>query len=482
MKKMDSSLKSQTLTGLLWSFLERAGTQLVSFVVSIILARILLPEDYGVIAIVLVFISFLDVFVQAGFGSALIQKKEVDEYDLSSIFWVSLATSIILYLLLFLFAPYVAKFYDMPILSPILRVLGLRLPISSYNTVQRALVSRSMRFKAYFYASIIGILVSAVVGIIMAYREFGVWALVWQQLVNTVVGSLVVLFIIRWFPHALFDINRVKTLFSFGWKVLIGGLIDTIYEDFRSLYVGKLYTPADLAYFTRGKQFPYLIVSNVNTSISNVLFPVLSKKQDDSASVKAMTRRAIKTSSFIMMPIMFGLAAVAEPLVLALLTEKWLPCVPFVQILCFNAALMPLQTANLQAIYAMGRSDIALRLNIIKKSSGFVIILVTATFSVLAMAWGGVLVAIIASIVNAWPNKKLLDYSYWEQIKDILPFIGVSMLMCMCVLLCNKLPINSSTLMLFLQIVIGAISYYLFAWLLKLETFKYMKEAFLRYL
>ena len=476
---MEDSLKKKTLSGLLWSFFERTGTQIVSFIVSIILARLLMPDDYGVIAIVLVFINLLDVFVQAGFGSALVQKKGIDELDCSSIFWISFTISITLYILLYISAPFIACFYEMPILSPVLRVLGIRLPISAYNTIQRALVSRAMKFKAFFYASIIGVIISAIVGIFMAYRGYGVWSLVWQQIVNSVASSLVVLFIIRWYPHFHFCSTRVRTLFSFGWKVLLGGLIDTLYEDFRSLYVGKLYTPADLAFYTRGKQFPYLIVNNITASISSVLFPVLSKNQDDSFAVKRMTRRAIMTSSFIMMPIMFGLASIAKPLVLLLLTEKWISSVPFVQILCLNAALMPLQSANVQAIYAMGRSDIALKLNIIKKTSGFIIILVSATFSVLAMAWGGVLVGIIASIVNAWPNKKLLNYGYFDQLKDILPYIGLSVLMSLFVISCEKLPFAIPVLTIMIQVVVGATTYYLLARLFNMESLHYIEDTLL---
>lgn len=471
---MADNLKQKTLGGLFWSFLERAGTQFISFLVSLVLARILMPDDYGIIAIVLVFINICDVFVKGGMGSALVQKKNVDEKDFSTIFWISLLICLILYGILFVTAPMIARFYKTPILCDVIRVLGLRLPISSYNTVQRAIVSREMRFRVYFYASMVGVVLSAVVGIMMAYYNYGVWALVWQQIASAVFSSIVVAIFVRWYPKFVFSFKSFKALFAFGWKVLVAGLIDVLYEDFRSLYVGKLYTPADLAYYTRGKQFPALIVDNINTSIATVLFPVMSKKQDDVIAVKTMVRRSIKTSSFIIMPLMFGLAAIARPLVLLLLTEKWLPCVPFLQILCINYAIMPLQTANVQAIYAIGRSDIVLRLNIIKKSVGFVSILLFATISVKAMAWGGVFVGLFAFIVNASPNKKLINYSYLEQIKDLLPCIALSAVMFGVVYLMNFLPINSSIILMILQILIGGGVYYGLSYLFKLDSLEYI--------
>ena len=468
-------MRKQTLRGLAWTYMERVGTQVVSFIVSIILARVLMPHDYGVIAIVLVFIHVCDVFVQSGMGMALVQKKDVNEKDFSSVFWLSLFISIALYLLLFILAPLIADFYTMPILCPLLQVLGLRLPLASFNTVQRAIVSRNMRFKAYFYASIVGVLFSAIVGILMALEGYGVWALVWQQISNSIVGTIIVACFVKWHPAFVYSGTHVRTLFGFGWKVLVGGLIDVFYEDFRSLYVGKLYTPADLAYYTRGKQFPNLIVRNVNSSISTVLFPALSKMQDDVATVASMTRRAIKISSFLMMPCMFGLAAISKPLVLLKKTKKWLPCVPFVQILCINSAIMPLQTANLQAIYAVGRSDIAMKLNMIKKAFGFIIILVSATFSVLAMAWGGVLVGVFASMVNAAPNKRLLGYNYLTQLKDILPSVIISAVMCVVIFVCERFPIFTEV-MLLLQVFVGFTIYILLSYFFNRETLTYIKD------
>lgn len=469
----NSSLKTKTLAGLFWSFFERIGAQLVSFVVSIILARLLMPEEYGAIAIVLVFINICDVFVNSGFAQALVQKKDADETDFSTVFYFNILFSAVLYVILYVIAPFVAQFYEMEILMPVIRVLGIRVFFSSINSVQKAMVSRLMQFKKFFFSTLGGTLISAVIGIGMAYLGYGIWSLVAQNLANAIVNTVILFITVRWRPHLLFSFEKLKVLFRYGWKILVAGLISVLYEDFRSLYVGKLYTADDLAYYTRGKQFPHLVIDNVNTSISSVLFPAISKSQGDLVAVKAMTRRAIKTSTYILTPLLMGLAAVAEPLVLLLLTEKWLPCVPFLQILCINCALMPLQTANLQAINALGRSDIALKLEIVKKSFGFLMVLVFARISVLAMAWAGVATGVVALILNTSPNKKLLNYGIFEQLKDILPSWIMSFVMMGGVMAVSLLSLPV-IVELMLMIVAGVVIYVALSLIFKVESFMYL--------
>lgn len=468
-----NDLKRKTLAGLFWTFAERIGAQLISFVVSIVLARLLLPEEYGVIAIVLVFINLCDVFVNSGFGKALIQKKDADDVDFSSVFYFSLTMSVVLYAVLFFAAPYIAVFYEMEILAPVLRVMGLRVILASYSSVLQAKVSKGMEFKKFFYSSLGGTLLSAVVGVAMAYMGFGVWALVAQDSVDAVVDTIILALTVKWRPGLVFSFQRMKVLFHYGWKVLVGGLIDTLYEDFRSLYVGKLYSADDLAYYTRGKQFPNIIVTNVNTSISSVLFPAISSAQGNIADVKAMTRRAMKTSAYVMTPMLCGLAAVAEPLVLLLLTEKWLPCVPFLQILCINSILMPLQTANIQAIYAMGRSDIGLKLNVVKKAFGFLMVLIFARFSVLAMVWAGVVSAFFSLIMNILPNRKLLGYGFVEQMKDIVPYWVMSAAMMLLVKAVALLGLPTIA-ELVVMVLVGVAAYVLMSVLFKVESFSYL--------
>ena len=442
---------NKVLSGLFWKFGERISAQLVTFIVSIVLARLLSPDDYGNIALVTVFITIANVFVVNGFGSALIQKQEADNVDFSSVFYANIVFSCFLYVIIFLVSPVVADFYASPILCPVLRVLGLRIPVAAINSVQQAYVSRHMLFKKFFFSTLFGTLLSGVVGCVMAYMGFGIWALVAQYLVNTSVDTIVLWFTVRWRPDFVFSFSRVKVLLSYGWKLLLSGLLDTGYTQLRSLIIGKKYTSADLAYYNRGQQYPQLVVTNINTSISSVLFPAISKCQDDLSRVKSMTRRAIKTSSYIMWPLMIGLGVIAEPLVSFMLTDKWLPCVPYLQIACFTYAFWPIHTANLEALKAIGRSDIFLQLEILKKGIGLVLLFLTMNYGVMAIALSLVVSTIISSFINASPNKKLLGYSYFDQIKDMVPLLLIST-----------------------QVLLGAVIYIVLSRIFRLESFMYI--------
>lgn len=468
-----NNLKTKTIAGIFWAFAERAGAHIVSFIISILLARLLMPDDYGVIAIVLAFINICDVFVNNSFAVALVQKKEADEVDFSSVFYFNITFSTLLYCALFFFAPYIANFYDMEILAPVIRVLSIRIIFSAANSVQKAKVSRTLQFKKFFLSTLCGTLFSAVIGIAWAYMGYGVWALVAQYLSNAIINTIVLFVTVKWTPKLHFSLSKLKTLFNYGWKILVAGLISVLYEDFRSLYIGKLYSTDDLAYYTRGKQFPHLIVDNVNSSIASVFFPVISKNQGDIIAAKAIVRRAIKTSSYILTPLMFGLIAVAEPLVVLLLTEKWSPCIPFLRILCVNCALMPLLTTNLQTINALGRSDIALKLEIGEKSLGIILILVFARISIVAMAWVGILLALIAWIAYMLVNKKLLNYGVKEQVKDVLPTWILSFVMMMGAM--SVALLNLSVVMEFgLMILVGMLIYVSLSYVFKIESFNYI--------
>lgn len=460
-------------TGLLWKFSERILAQAVTFIVSIILARLLSPDDYGNIALVTVFITIANVFVVNGFGSALIQKLEVDNTDYSSVFFANIVFSCFLYLIIFIISPIVSNFYSSPILCPVLRVLGLRIPIAAINSVQQAYVSRNMLFKKFFFSTLFGTLLSGIVGCIMAYVGYGIWALVVQYLANTSVDTVVLWFTVKWRPDFVFSISRVRILFSYGWKLLLSGLLDTGYTQLRSLVIGKKYTSSDLAYYNRGDQYPQLVVININTSISSVMFPAISKCQDDLAKVKSMTRRAIKTSSYIMWPLMIGLDIVAKPLISLMLTDKWLPCVPYLQVACFTYAFWPIHTANLEALKAIGRSDIYLRLEILKKGIGLLLLLATMNYGVMAIALSLIVSTIISSFINASPNKKLLGYSYIDQIKDMMPAFLLSCVMGV-VIYPLSFFINNSLILIIIQIILGAIVYILLSRILKLESFMYI--------
>lgn len=469
----DNYNKTKVLSSLFWKLLERGGTQGIQFIVQIVLARLLAPEQFGTIAIVMVFIHLAQVFVQSGFNTALIQKKDADEEDFSSIFYLSLGIAGILYIVIFLAAPTISVFYREPILAPILRVLALILFTGALNSIQNAYIARNLMFKKLFKSSVGAIVISGTSGVIAAYLGLGVWALVIQQLVNQVAISLIMWITVKWRPKLVFSIQKVRELFSFGWKLLASSLLNVLYLEIRTLFIGRLYSSSALGFYNRGEQFPKLIVSNINGSIQSVMLPTLSAQQDNKKRAKEMMRRAIVTSSFLIFPMMIGMAVVAEPLVKIVLTEKWLPAVPFLQIFSISYALIPIHTANLQAINAMGRSDIFLKLEMIKKVIGLTILGISIPFGVYAIAIGQVVSGIIATFVNAYPNKQLLKYSYKEQLMDIMPSFFIALIMGGVVYTFNYLSISEWQILM-LQVCAGIAIYIGLAKIFKIESFGYL--------
>ena len=409
------------VTNLFWKFAERIGAQLVSLTVSILLARFLLPEEYGVVAILLVFINIANVFVSEGFSTALVQKKEATEIDASTMFYCSFLISWILYAILFVLSPSIEIFYKMDGLANLLRVLALKLPIAAINSIQHAYVQRSMQFKKFFFSTIIGTLISGVVGVALAFLGFGPWALVAQYLTNSTIDTVVLFYTVKWRPRMVFSAISAKEMMRYGWKITCGSLLNTIYSETRSLIIGKKYSSSDLAYYNKGVQFPQLIVTNIDSSIGSVLFPALSKITDEKQRLKETVRKSLKMSCYIIFPCMAGLAAVSTPLIKLLLTDKWLPAVFFLHIACITQALQPINTANIQLIKALGRSDYFLKMEAIKKFTGIVTLLITMWFGVKFLAAGEIVVVLVCNLINAYPNKKLIDYGYMEQLHDILP-------------------------------------------------------------
>lgn len=476
--------KNKVLSGLFWKFGERITAQIVTFVVSVVLARLLTTEAYGLITLVTIFITFANCFVANGLGSSLIQKKDADNLDFSTILYFQILLSLALYLILFLAAPLIASFYGEGYeqLCPVLRVLGLRIPLTAVNNVQQAFVSRKMIFKKFFFSTIIGTTVSAVVGIWMAYAGYGVWALVGQYLTNTTMDTVILGLTIHWKPELKFSFTRLKSLFSYGWKILVASLIDTSYNEIRSLVIGKIYSSNDLAFFDKGKQIPNLLVTNINTSISNVLFPAISKSQSNPVEVKNMMRRSIRTAAYIICPMMFGVAVVAKPLISVLLTDKWLPCVPYLQIYCITYCFEPIQQANLQTIKAVGRSDIILKLEILKKGSGLIILFLVMNHGVDAIAYSIFLTTFIASVANTLPNKKLVSYSYKELAVDMAPGLLISAAMAVVVYIEGRLIKLPSLPLLVVEVLTGVVVFFLISAITKAEPFIYLKDTAMEYI
>ncbi len=453
----------------IWKFLERFGVYFVQFIVSIILARILGPEKYGFIAIVNVFIAFATVFVQNGMNSAIIQKKDLTSEEVSSVFYLNLILAGILYLILFFLAPLIASFYNNAQLTVVLRVLGLILLPCSITSIQTALIEKKFSFKKLFFCSFTAVILSGTAGLISAFMGLGVWALVIQQIVYRTSVMLALLIVQKGLPKPYISWEKAKPLMKFGWKILLAALIDVGYKNLRELIIGKKYGQEDLALYDKGRRFPEMIVSNVNGSIQSVLLPKLSAKQDNKAEVKKIVKKVIKTSCFFIIPMMVGLSLVAQPMIDVLLGEEWKFCVPYLQWFCLAFAFWPLHTANLQAITALGHSNKVLVLEIIKKVMGIAIIFATIWFNPLVMAAGYALSSLVSAIINAAPNKKLIDYSFFEQIVDILPCLLCSAIMGVAVYALGLLQL-APIWMLIIQVVAGVIIYAVLAILFKLEA------------
>ena len=475
------SLKSSVITSLIWKFLERIGTQGVQFVVAIVLARLLAPADFGLIALVTVFIALANVFVQSGLNTALIQKKNADNLDFSTVFYASLAIAALLYGLLFVCAPLLADFYNgQTKLIPIIRILSVMLLLGAVNSVQEAYVARNMMFKKLFYRSIGAIIPSGIFGITLAYFDFGIWALVGQQLMNSALICVIMWFTVKWRPQLAFSFVRFKHLFSFGWKLLCSALLDTGYHNIRDLVIGKMFTPADLGFYNRGDQFPKIIIGNINASIQSVLLPSLSTVQDDRERLKQLARRSIKTSSFLILPMMAGLAAIAKPLTLVVLGEKWLSAVPFIQICCFSYTFWPIHTTNLSAINAVGRSDVFLKIEVIKKAYGLAILMLAIWLfrTPIGIAMSAAITAPLGSFVNAYPNRKLLCYGFAEQMKDFVPSFLTSVVVGLAIyfsghFLTEKMNMTP-TLLLITSIIIFWVLYLSLAKIFRFECLDYL--------
>ena len=465
------------LSNLAWKFGERVSSQLVTLVVSILLARLLDPKDYGAVAIVLAFVTLAYVLVEGGFSNALIQKKNADALDFSTVFYFSLAFAIVIYIVIFFAAPLISRFYGegYEILTPVMRVLGLQVIVYSMNSVQQAYVSKNMMFRNFFYATLWGTIISGAVGLAMAYLGYGIWALVGQHLSASIIGMLALYIATKKLPLFAFSWTRLHGLLKYGINLLGASFLVTLYSEIRSLIIGKLYSSSDLAFFEKGKSFPNLVVANVNSSIGAVLFPKISLQQDDISQVKATTRNSIRFSSYVMSPLMLGLAAVADPFIRLLLTDKWAPCIPLMQILCAGYIFQPIHTANMQAIKALGKSNVFLYLEIIKKSIELVTLLVVMWLGVPAIVISMTVLNFLFTFINAYPNIKLMDYSIREQISDIFPNFIMAFTMAVITYLITLLPLSNAP-MLVIQIITGAMVYWGLSVLTKNRQYVFIKN------
>lgn len=426
---MSESLKHKALRGTVWSSIERFSVQGVSFIVMVIMARILTPDDYGLVAMLTIFIAISQSLVDSGFSNALIRKQDRNETDNSTVFYFNIGVGIILYLILFFSAPLIAKFYEEPILVPITRLISLSVLINSFVVVQRALLTVNIDFKTQAKAALTAAIISGIVGILMAYNRFGVWSIVWYQLTNIAVNTLLLWILSKWRPQWTYSWRSFRELFGFGSKLAVSGIIDTLYNNIYLIVIGKVFNAADLGYYTRASQFAQFPSSNLTGIISRVTFPILCTLQGDTPRLRDVYRRFLKLSAFIIFPLMVGLAAVAKPLILLLLGEKWTFSIILLQIICFSMMWYPIHGINLNLLQVEGRSDLFLKLEIIKKVIGVAILCITIPFGLIAMCIGSIAGSILCLIVNTYYTGKLIQVGFLLQIRDLLPTLFYSLSM-----------------------------------------------------
>ena len=465
------------VSNFIWRLMERGGAQIVGIVISIVLARLLDPTVYGLIALVNVFLVILQVFVDSGLGTALVQKKNADQLDFSSVFFFNIFMSLLIYALLFACAPLIAQFYNNDELIPIVRWGSVVVLISGLRSIQQSYVSRNLLFKKFFYSTLIGTLISAVVGIAMAYLGYGVWALVAQSILNTAIDTLVLWVTVKWKPTWEFSYTRLKELLTYGWKILMSGLATSIYGNLRQMLIGKFYTPEDLAYYNKGNEIPNGLAPNIVTSITSVLLPTVAQQQDDLDSVKRITRRAMKAIAFVMWPVMIGLAACGENLVELLLTDKWLPCVWFLQIFCVEAAIWPISAILNNSANAIGRSDMNLKIQMFVRVVGVLVLIFTIQYGPFAIAITAFAVTMLELSVVSFANKKLINYKIVEQFVDIFPSLGISLIMGALVIAVGDFPCTKVVL-LPLQVVTGMGVYFGMAYLFRNDSLFVMVDLF----
>ncbi len=467
---MSRSLKSKTLHGLFWSFFELTGQQGIQFVVMIILARLLLPEQFGLIAMLAIFMAIGQMFIESGFGQALIQKKDTTHIDECSVFYLNILVGFLAASLLCIIAPWIAGFYNQPLLTPLTRALSLNLVISSFGLVQITLLTRRVDFKTQMKVSMIATILSGTIGVTMALKGFGVWSLVAQSLSSNLVRTILLWFFNTWRPSLVFSPGALREMFGFSSRLLAIGFLDTIFQNIYLIVIGKFFSASDLGFYAYAKRLQHLPLQNMSSIIGRVTFPIFSSIQDDKARLKRGMRKQLATISLINFPMMIGLAVVAKPLVMGLLGEKWAPSIPYLQLLCVVGLLYPLHAINLNMLKAQGRSDLFLRLAVISHTLQIVALVITLPWGIEGILWGCIVLSFTGYGINTWYTARMIHYSLREQIQDILPYLLVAGAMGSIVCALQYLTIPWIELLL-LQVAVGLAVYLLLCILFRPSAF-----------
>ena len=474
----DKSLKQKTLKGLIWSSIERFSVQGVQFVLGLILARLLLPEDYGLIAMLAIFLALSQTFIESGFNVALIQKKNRDELDYSTTFYFNIVVAFILYAVLYISAPYIADFYDQKILISLTRIIGITIIINSFAVVQRAKFTVNIDFKTQTKASLVSVTISGILGVYLAYTGHGVWSLVWQAILQRILDTLILWYYSKWLPKEGFSYERFKKLFAFGSKLLMAGLLNTLFKNIYLIIIGKMFSASSLGFFTRAKQLNDFPSSNVTTVLDRVMFPILSEMQDDKERLLATYRKTIVYAALLIFPLMMGLAALAEPLIRVVLTDKWIESVWMLQLLTFAGMWYPIHSLNLNVLNVMGRSDYMLRLEVIKKILISIVLVISVPLGIEAMIYGMIITSYISLIINTYYTKRIINYGFFKQMRDLIFVLLLSFAMG-AVIYASITFISSDVLKLVFGLIEGTIFYIGIAWVFNIGKIRLL-PAFVR--
>ncbi len=472
------SLKKQAVSSMIWTFSQQFGTQLITFAVSVILARLLLPSDFGTIAMFTVVMSVASALVDGGMSSSLIRSTNVDDRDLSTIFWFNLGVAVVMYIIIFLTAPLIADFYKVEILTPVIRVYSLSIIIKSLTAVQSTRFVKAMDFKTLFKIQLPSLIIGAVSGVVMAYSGFGIWSLVFYPIIQSVVGGIQLWFYSKWKPLLIFDQAKFKEHFGFGYKMTLSGLLDTVFRNIYTILIGKYFSSADLGYYNRADNLKQLPVANLSTALNKVTFPLFAKLKDDDLKLKEVYQKLMKLVIFVIAPVLFLMMVVAEPMIRFLLTDKWLPAVPYLKVLALSGILFPIHSYNLNILNVKGRSDLFLKLEFWKKGLQIITLLVSVPFGVIGIVWGQVIFSALAFFINTHYTGKYLKYGSLQQLRDLLPVILLCAVMALVIYLADQsifykwldLPRLLVLTFLYAAFYLGTV------WIFKFKEINYLKD------
>lgn len=477
------SLRKQAISGMLWTFAQGFSTQGIGFIISVVLARLLLPAEFGIIGMIAIFMGIGGALVDSGLASSLIRTPEANQEDFSTVFYFNIVGSILMYFILYLTAPLIAKFFNQPILTNITRLYGITFIINAFSTIQLTRLTQMMDFKTQMKVSVPALIGGGALGIILAYMGFGVWSLVWMRLFQSFLNSLQLWIVSKWKPSFIFNIEKFKYHFHFGYKLLLSGLLDTVFTNSYTVIIGKLFVPAQLGFYTRANSVIQLPVQNISGALNKVTYPLFASIKDDNERLKKVYKQIMQMVTFLIAPILIIMGVLATPLFRFVFTEKWLPAVPYFQILCISGILYPFHVYNLNILNVKGRSDLFLRLEVIKKILLVITIIVSIQFGMYGLLWGIVISSALALFINAHYSGKFIHYNGFDQLKDVSPILLIGVTAGILTLIADKIMVNFDTIDLFRIILggtVGVLSYWFISLTFKIQSIQDLKTIILK--